>query len=129
MNKPAILCVDDEKMILESLQEQLSRGLGDAYQIEIAESGEEALEIVRDFIEENTEVPVVISDQLMPSMKGDELLSRIGDLVPGAARILLTGQADEAALEKARQNGLLTMDKPWDKENLLESIKKLLGHG
>ena len=46
MDKPVILCVDDEKMILSSLKDQLKRDFGSEYNIETVESGEEALEVV-----------------------------------------------------------------------------------
>ena len=45
--KPAILCVDDEDIILETLQEQLQRNFGKDFNIETAKNAEEALELVR----------------------------------------------------------------------------------
>ena len=47
--KPVILCVDDEKIVLDSLKSQLKKEFGD-FDLEIAESGEEALEIIEEFI-------------------------------------------------------------------------------
>lgn len=75
MEKPVILCVDDEVIILRSLKEQLRRPFGDTCKIETAESGEEALKIFQEFLEEDVDVPVVIADQIMPGIKGDELLA------------------------------------------------------
>ena len=48
MNELAILLVDDEPMVLEGLAEELQRNFGQDYQIEAAESGEEALEILQE---------------------------------------------------------------------------------
>jgi CheY-like chemotaxis protein len=46
MNELAILVVDDEPMVLEGLAEELQRNFGQDYQIEAAQSGEEALELI-----------------------------------------------------------------------------------
>ena len=46
MAKPVILCVDDEKTVLTSLKQELEHGLGMEYSVEIAESGEEGLEVM-----------------------------------------------------------------------------------
>jgi len=74
--KPVILCVD-EKMRLLALKHQLKRQFGSDYCIKTARSGEEALEIVDLLLAEHLELPVIISDQIMPSMTGDELLQQI----------------------------------------------------
>lgn len=46
MSEAVILCVDDEAVILETLQEQISRHFGKQFLYEAAESAEEALEIL-----------------------------------------------------------------------------------
>lgn len=82
MSKPMILCVDDEKMILTGLKEQLKRHFVDSYRIETVESGEEALEIIEELQAEAAEMPVVICDHIMPGMRGDELLRHIHNALP-----------------------------------------------
>lgn len=101
INGLAILLVDDEPMILESLAEDLLRNFGQDYQIEAAESGEEALEVVEELQGEGIEIAVVISDQVMPGLKGDELLSQIHLQYPNILKIMLTGQASVDAVGKA----------------------------
>ena len=98
MSKPVILCVDDEKIVLDSLKSQLKKSFGSDFEIEIAESGEEALEIIEEFIEDEIDLPVIISDQIMPGMKGDELLIEVNTLLPDTLKILLTGQASADAV-------------------------------
>ncbi|NES74159.1 MAG: response regulator, partial [Okeania sp. SIO2D1] len=92
MNEVVILVVDDEPMVLESLSEELERNFGGEYQIEAAESGEEALEIIEELRSEGSEIGVVISDHLMPGLKGDELLIQIHNRYPNTLKIMLTGQ-------------------------------------
>jgi len=55
MKKPVILCVDDEKIVLDSLKEQLDRQYGEQYSVEIVESGEAALELLNELLEEKVE--------------------------------------------------------------------------
>ncbi|HAG81849.1 MAG TPA: hybrid sensor histidine kinase/response regulator, partial [Cyanobacteria bacterium UBA12227] len=93
MNKPVVICVDDEQTILDSLEIELQKSLGDEYLIETALGGEEALELIEELIEDNYEVVLVISDQIMPNLKGDELLKRVHEISPTTLKIMLTGQA------------------------------------
>lgn len=128
MRKPVILCVDDEPVILTSLRDQLIHHLGTEYDIEIAESGEEALETLEELLAENTEVPVIISDQIMPGMKGDELLTKIHARHPRSLKIFLTGQADANAVGNAvnRANLYRYIGKPWDEADLKLTVTKAL---
>ena len=130
MKKPVILCVDDEQMLLVSLKQQLKHQFGNDYQIETAEDGIEALEIIEDLLEEGIDLPVVISDQLMQGMKGDELLTQIHALVPKTLKILLTGQAEADAIGKAVNSANLYryIAKPWEPTDLnltvMEAIRR-----
>ncbi|MFC2053231.1 adenylate/guanylate cyclase domain-containing protein [Chloroflexota bacterium] len=118
--KAVILCVDDEKMVLVSLRQQLKRKFERRYILETAESGEEALEIVNQLLESNIDVPVIISDHIMPGMKGDELLKRIHELSPRTLKILLTGQANADAVGYVVNYANLYryIAKPWDQTDL-----------
>jgi CheY-like chemotaxis protein len=77
MKKKAIICVDDEIIILESLREQLEKHFGDQYIYETAESGEDALEIIDELEDEDIEIAIIVSDWLMPGMKGDKFLLQV----------------------------------------------------
>ena len=120
MNKAVILCVDDEKAILTSLKAQLINNFGREYKIEIAENGEEALEIINDIKLNNISLPAVIADHIMPGMKGDELLAKIHQIFPRTNNIMLTGQADATAVGNAVNNARLYryIPKPWDRVDL-----------
>ena len=124
----AILCVDDEPVILESFTEQLKRNLGREYEIEAAESGEEALEIIEELREEGIEIALVVSDHIMPGMKGDELLIKIHDRYPKTLNIMLTGQADAQAVGNVvnAANLYRYIAKPWDETDLILTVKEAL---
>lgn len=124
MNKPVIVCVDDEADILNTLKMQLKNEFKDNYSYELAESGDEALEVIEAFQEEN-QVIVVVSDWLMPGIKGDELLMIIHQKHPKIVKVMLTGQADKAAVQRAVQYADLycCLYKPWKGEDLIKTIK------
>ncbi|MDM8549739.1 ATP-binding protein [Desulfobacterales bacterium HSG2] len=128
MAKPVILCVDDETVILTSLRDQLIHHLGTEYTVEVAESGEEALELLEELSEEGIDVPVIISDQIMPGMKGDELLIEIHGRYPKALKIFLTGQADANAVGNAvnQANLYRYIAKPWDEADLKLTVTEAL---
>ncbi len=128
MTKLAILCVDDEEVVLESLKEQLKRPFGKDFYIEIAESSEDALDILQELQAEQIEVALVISDQIMPGMKGDEFLIRVHDRLPNTLTILLTGQASAEAVGNAVNHARLYryIAKPWDQTDLSLTVTEAL---
>ncbi len=129
MNSKAILCVDDEPMVLHSLREQISRHFGQRYRCELAESADEALDLIAEMAEDEINILLVVSDWLMPGMKGDELLVKVHERFPGIVKVMLTGQADRDAVDRARQkaNLLACLQKPWDEKTLVDLIKQALG--
>lgn len=125
MSKPVILLVDDEVVVLDSLKIQLKKEFGNQYFYEVAESADEALEIIEELEQDNIEILLVVSDWLMPGMKGDELLVKVHDQYPDIVKVMLTGQADEEAVERAHEEANLhsCLRKPWDKTDLIDAIK------
>lgn len=123
--KPVIVCVDDEPIVLHSLREQFEREL-EGYEIEVAEGATEALEILDELRAEGVSVPVVVSDHIMPGMKGDELLVRIHDQLPDTRTILLTGQAGLDAVARAVNFASLYryIAKPWDRGDLTLTVRE-----
>ena len=128
MPKLAILCVDDEAVVLESLKEQLKRSFGKDFYIEIAESSEDALAIIQELQADQIEVALVISDQIMPGMKGDKFLIQVHDRFPKTLKILLTGQASAEAVGNAVNHARLYryIAKPWDQTDLSLTVTEAL---
>lgn len=124
--RPVIVCVDDEKIILDSLQEQILRRLGDRFDCEVAESPEEGLELIQDLIQEKREIAVVISDHIMPRMYGDQFLIEVHQKLPSALKILLTGQASMDSVRNAINHARLYryVMKPWQEEELMLAVEE-----
>ncbi|NJL82924.1 MAG: response regulator [Chloroflexaceae bacterium] len=125
MSATAILCVDDELMVLHSLRDQISRYFGDRCQCELAESAAEALEVIEELEQNNIKLLIIVSDWLMPNLRGDEFLIQVHQRFPESIKILLTGQAESAAIDRARQQANLFshIPKPWDETTLIATLK------
>ncbi len=125
-NKPVIICVDDEPIILESLKIELKKALGEEHLLETAEGGEDALELIEELLEEGCEIVAVISDYLMPNIRGDELLKQIHRISPKTIKIMLTGQADLEAVANTIKYAKLYryISKPWQSEDLKLTVKE-----
>jgi CheY-like chemotaxis protein len=129
MTKSAILCVDDEAIILTSLKEQLRRRFGERYLYETASNADEAWMVIDELCAEDIDILVIVSDWLMPGIKGDEFLAQVYQRHPQIVTVLLTGQADEAAIERARRNAHIRacLAKPWSESELAQIIESALG--
>ena len=115
-----VLCVDDEKNVLQSLKRLLRR---EEYCLLTATSGAEGLKI----LEEN-DVHLVISDQRMPLMSGTEFLAKVKERYPSAIRIILTGYTDVETITESINKGHVYKFflKPWNDQSLKLEIKQAL---
>jgi DNA-binding NtrC family response regulator len=89
MANSAILCVDDEMIILESLKEQLQRHFGDQFLYELAEGVDEAWAVIDELYAEGIRLLVIVSDWLMPGVKGDEFLVAVHQRYPSVMTVML----------------------------------------
>jgi thioredoxin reductase (NADPH) len=114
--QPAILTVDDDPAVSRGVARDLRRRYGGSYRIVRAESGQQALEALRESKLRGDPVAVIVADYRMPEMSGIEFLEQAIDLYPGARRVLLTAYADTGAAIDAIN--LVDLDyyllKPWD---------------
>jgi CheY-like chemotaxis protein len=124
----AILCVDDEDIILDSLHEQLEKYFGTDYLYETAENAEEGLEIIEELLKDGIKIFIIVTDWLMPGMNGDEFLIKVHEKYPKIVNIMLTGQANEEAINKAKDHADLfgVLYKPWSEDELYNIIKSAL---
>jgi CheY-like chemotaxis protein len=122
MADQAILAVDDEKSILNSLRRSLRK---EPYKVFTAESGAEGLEVLA----ENA-IQMVVSDQRMPNMSGTEFLSKVKKLYPDTIRVVLSGYAEAEAIVDSINRGEVYrfIGKPWDEDDLKTIIKQGLAH-
>ncbi|MFW0872649.1 FAD-dependent oxidoreductase [Rhodococcoides corynebacterioides] len=128
--KPVLLTVDDDPSVSRAVARDLRRKYGEDYRVVRAESGESALEALREIALRGDQVAVLLADHRMPGMSGLEFLEQAMDVFPHARRVLLTAYADtDAAIEAIN---VVDLDhyllKPWDppEEKLYPVIDALL---
>lgn len=120
IDAPKILFVDDDPNVLAAMQ----RSLRKRYTLDVAASGNEALEIVR------TRGPfaVIVADMSMPVMNGVELLEAVRANSPDTVRVMLTGNADQRTAAEAVNRGHVFrfLSKPCPPETLSATLDTAL---
>lgn len=114
-----LLIVDDEEPVRQALNRLFRR----QYDVEVAASGDEALQLL------NQEAfDIVISDMRMPGMSGAELLKNCYLKWPEMIRILLTGFSDlESAISAINEGKIFRyVSKPWDNDLLKGLVAEAL---
>ncbi len=120
----AILIVDDEAIILMSLRQELRAKYGGRFRLESALNAAEANAIIEGLAAEGVEVILVISDWLMPGVKGDEFLADVKRRYPGIRCIIVSGHIDMQAIAAVRESLALDafIQKPWKRGELLAAV-------
>jgi DNA-binding NtrC family response regulator len=123
-----ILCVDDDRTLLQALRSMLSSTLGRDCRIEIAESGDEALELLDEVAGDGDQVGVVFADYIMPRMRGDELLVKLHGRDPAMVKIMLTGQSDFSGVKRVINEANLYrfIEKPFVNADLVLTARSAL---
>jgi len=118
--RPRILFVDDDVDVLESLRDALRKDR-QRWDFAFATGGAAALE-------ELAQRPcnVVVSDMRMPGMDGAELLTRVKDQHPTVARLVLSGHAEQEAMERAMRVAQEFLSKPCQIAVLRATIERAL---
>ncbi|UXI00284.1 response regulator [Photobacterium sp. TY1-4] len=121
MNKYLILCVDDEREVLDSVIHDLS-SLEEHFVIEAAESVDEAKEVLAESIADHVPLALILCDHIMPGETGIDFLIELKHWseTETSRRVLLTGQAGlEETVQAVNQASLdYYIAKPWDGDQL-----------
>ena len=110
-----ILIVDDEPANLRMLE----RLLRPKFTVIKAASGQEALHVLR-----SQSLSMIITDQRMPGMSGNELLVESLAIDPNLVRIMITADFGSSTFIEAIRNGgaIRVIHKPWDPDDLMQII-------
>src|SRR5260221_14066028 len=130
MIKPAIVIVDAVPQVLYKLENDLKQKYSDHFRIIEANSGQQALNQLKQMSLHNEPVALLLADEQMSEMNGSEFLKEVRALYPKAKRILLTTYADTHAAIQAINSALIDyyLMKPWDppEERLYPVLDDLL---
>ncbi len=118
----AVLCVDDEKSILNSLKRLLRK---EPFKVYTALGGDEGLEIMAEH-----RIQVVVSDQRMPGMTGTQFLQKVKEQWPDTIRVILSGFAEADVIVDSINHGEIYrfVAKPWKEESLKTTIRQCFDH-
>lgn len=128
MNKKAIVLIDDDKTVLDSLRMQVEAGFGEQFICEPVQLVEEAWEVIDEFMTDGQGVSLIISDWMMGPDRGDEFLVAVHEKYPTIDLVMLSGYADEESIERAEKLANLKafIRKPWEEEELLTTLNSIL---
>jgi thioredoxin reductase (NADPH) len=130
MTKATLLTVDDDAIVLKSIERDLKLHYGERFRILRADSGAAAFDLLRRLKEREDPVALMLVDQRMPQQDGVSFLVDAMKLFPDTKRVLLTAYADTdaaiASINRAQIHHYLL--KPWDppEENLYPVLDDLL---
>ncbi len=113
---PLVLYVDDER----GNRVVFAKSFENLFRVRVAADGHEALEVMA-----SEQVAVVLTDQRMPGMSGDELLRQIKKSYPDVVRVVITAHADIEPILAAINEGLVAryIVKPWDRTELEQLLR------
>ena len=114
-----VLVVEDDEAMRVMLDEELREA---GYDVVTAAGGEEALELISTW-----SVDVVVTDQMMPGMKGRELLSEIQSRNPRLPVVITTAFGTiESAVDAIKAGAFHYVAKPFRVEQLLAAVSSAL---
>jgi len=124
-----ILVVEDEPEVLDAIVRDIS-DFEDFFPIEMADTAEEAREIVQDILEKDDGIGLILCDHVLPGDNGVELLVELQhkEETNSTRKVLITGQAGLQETVRAVNEADLKhyIAKPWNKDELVDIVKELL---
>ncbi|MEP1780300.1 response regulator [Reichenbachiella sp.] len=129
MERLYIVCVEDQKEVLNTIAQQLSY-FEDFLSVEECETADEAFGLLEQIERKGDQTAVVVSDHVMPGMTGVEFFAKLKEDARFSAvrKILLTGQATHTdTIDAINRAGIDNyIEKPWKAEVLLDKVAVLL---
>lgn len=124
-----IFVVEDEPEVLDAIVRDIS-GFEDTFPIEMADTAEEAKELMTELMDAGGEIGLILCDHVLPGQNGVELLVDMQKepRTQKTKKVLITGQAglDETVRAVNEADLEQYIAKPWNKEELVGITKKLL---
>jgi DNA-binding NtrC family response regulator len=123
----AILAVDDDIMVLNSLRMQLERNFAN-HVLEFAQNVDEAIGVIDELRKNQVKLIVIVSDWIMPLKNGDVLAKYVKSMDETVKVVVLSGKLEESKVESYISSNTIdrVVLKPWDEANLMEIIKSVI---
>jgi CheY-like chemotaxis protein len=127
--KNAIVCIDDDPLILQMLSFQLQKYIqGDSTLMEFYTNPASALNDIDDLVSNNIDIIFIMVDYQMPELNGAEFIRKIKAKHTNLRCIMLSGQANAIQVDDLVNDNLLEsfISKPWSEEDLILAITPIL---
>lgn len=123
-----ILLIDDDISVLRSLTHQLKHTLGNKFNYDVAQTFDEAEDVINAVLASGASLALIISDWIVPPDKGTDFLIRMRKKVPDTALILLSGFAKADSVDRLFDEAHLNahISKPWREDELVNRLKENL---
>lgn len=124
----AIICIDDDPMILQVLGFQLEKLIDSSNTlIELYTNPSKALIDIKEFVFDDVEIGLIIVDYQMPQMSGAKFIKSLKQSHGNIPCVMLSGQANSTQIKELESNGYLEafLSKPWEESQILAIINKL----
>jgi CheY-like chemotaxis protein len=125
----AIICIDDDPMILQVLGFQLEKFIDTSHTlIELYNNPSKALVDIKEFVFDEVEVVFLIVDYQMPEMSGAKFIRALKQIYPSMPCVMLSGQANSNQIRELEEAGYLEafLNKPWEESQILNLIHKFM---
>ncbi len=125
----AVVCVDDDPLILQVLSFQLEKIIDQKCTLlEYFTDPLVALSSIDELVSEQIDIIFIIVDYQMPKMNGAQLIRAIKEKYPNLACVMLSGQANAIQVAELEQDNLLEdfVSKPWDESVLFSAIEPII---
>ncbi len=115
-----VLVVDDEELIRELMADALS----DEFNVLLARNGKEALDL---YVQHQEKIVLVITDLIMPKMRGDALAEKLREINPSLPIIFISGYEREIETDALLAKGRAAfLPKPFDIVSLTSALRDVL---
>jgi len=125
----SILVVEDEPEVLDAIVRDISE-FEETFPVEIADTAEEARELIKEILGEGGEIGLILCDHVLPGQNGVELMVDMQNNphTEKTKKVLITGQAglDETVRAVNEADLKHYIAKPWKKKELVDITRKLL---
>ena len=125
--KEAIVCVDDEAIILMDLTNGLKKHFGSRFEYATALSAEEGLVVISNLITKGIRVILIISDWQMPGMNGRDFLEKVEKLHPGLQAVLMSAYPEAWLIDQTKEVDIIRacFSKPIKMASLIRFIESI----
>jgi CheY-like chemotaxis protein len=125
----AVICVDDDPLILQVLSFQLQKIIDKKCTLlEYFTDPLVALNNIDSLINEDIDIIFILVDYQMPNMNGAQLVRAIKEKYPKLACVMLSGQANSVQVADLQKDKMLDefISKPWDEKTLFNALQPIL---